>query len=397
MRNSKDMAGRPPRISGGLPARIVPGLAMLAATVVLASPWSLGSQPSPAVSTWKTGAEFETQLNSLVGIRWAANPLRRALSTLAHHQGVAILLDRRVDPDQEIDFSAQNTELRQVLERLSEQLGLGVCQVGPVIYLAPRETTAVLATVAALREEEENALAPTTRSKLRRARPLQWPELTTPRALIEHMAGEVGLQVEGSEQIPHDLWPAVDLPPLGFAKQMSLVLAGFNLTYEYDRQGSGIRLKPLPATAVIQREHVLRGSPTRVVAEIQRRFPNARLAVNANRLVVEGTIEEHDAIRQLLAGGPVKQRPAAPPAQAQVLYTLEIQNQPVGGIATALAKRLGREVRFDPRTTEKLGQLVSFQVKEATLEELLNALFQPVGLSYRIDEQTMVVLPGPSP
>ena len=50
--------------------------------------------------------------------------------------------------------------------------------------------------------------------------------------------------MEGLEQIPHDLWPEVDLPPLKFAQAMSLSLAGFGLTYDYVQDGTAIRLTP---------------------------------------------------------------------------------------------------------------------------------------------------------
>ena len=49
-----------------------------------------------------------------------------------------------------------------------------------------------------------------------------------------------------------------------------------------------------------------------------------------------------------------------------------------------------------PGITNRLNDLVSFQVQDATLDELLRAFLGPAGLSYQIDEQTLLILPGRS-
>ncbi len=202
-----------------------------------------------------------------------------ALTNLAHSQEVAIFLDRRVDPDQAVDLVVESGSLRELLQQLAEQLKLGVGRVGPVVYLGPPPTAAVLGTVTAWKEDQDRPFPAAVRDKLRRTQPLQWPELTTPRELVQRLARDAGLQVEGLEQIPHDLWPEVDLPPLNFAQAMSLILAGFGLTFDYVQDGSAIRLTPLPVKASITRRIPLRGSPAVVGTEIRRRFPGARFTI----------------------------------------------------------------------------------------------------------------------
>jgi hypothetical protein len=89
--------------------------------------------------------------------------------------------------------------------------------------------------------------------------------------------------------------------------------------------------------------------------------------------------------------------PKTPPAAgAQVRYTLEIEHQPVGAIAKALAERLGLQIDYDPQIRDKLQELVSFRVQEVTLDDLLQALFQPAGLTYRIDGERLIVLAAPN-
>jgi hypothetical protein len=83
------------------------------------------------------------------------------------------------------------------------------------------------------------------RARLLNQRPLVWPDLAQPRDLVAALAAEAGLSVKLPDSTPHDLWPAVDLPPLTWTDRLSLVLAGFDLTFEIDPAKKTIALKPL--------------------------------------------------------------------------------------------------------------------------------------------------------
>jgi hypothetical protein len=398
---------------GLLSLRLLTNVVVLSATavgcLVMDALRCCQAQESGVASAWKTGREFQQQLRSQVGVNWGgSNTLRHATSNLARYQGVAIFLDRRVDPDQEIDFAAQNTELWTLLQQLVEHLQLverpqtagrmklGLCRIGPTVYIGPPRTAHVLATAAALRQAEVQQLAGLTASRLQRARPRSWPALTMPRDLIRQLGEAYGVQIQGIEQIPHDLWPAVDLPPLSFAQQMTLVLAGFDLTFSFEAGGSQVRLVPLPETIRLQREYRPRTSSTRIVEEIHRRFPEARATVGSDSVRVEATVEEHELIGQLISGRPAPGPKPKPTPESDKRYKLTVENKPIGGVATALAKSLGREIRFDPGVVDRLNDLVSFQVEDATLDQLLRAFLDPAGLSYQIDEQTLLILPGRS-
>ena len=373
----------------------------------MSPPWSPGWQSVPsgqpgtpaqettAREPWKTGTQFRQQLEASVGIRWAANPLRQALHSLSHSQGVAIFLDRRVDPDQKIDFSVSDTPLRDLLQTLAKQLQLGTCRVGPVIYVGPSRTAAVLAAIAAEKDDQVQRLPAAIRSRLLATRPLTLPELSSPRAVVEQLSRDVGLTVADSGRIPHDLWPAIDLPPLTWAQRMSLVLAGFDLTFDFDPEGATIRLVPLPADAELERNYsTLRTKAETLAAEVARRFPAARVTAQPGKLTVRGPIEVHQWLEETLRGPPAKPPASKTKPQGQVVFKLKIENKPVGGVATAVAKQTGREIQFDPRITDKLPTLVSFEVQGATLEELLQTMLAPVGLTFQLNAKTLRILPA---
>lgn len=349
-----------------------------------------------AEPAWRTGAELERQLDSLVRRGSAAIPLRAALTNLARSQQVAVFLDRRVDPDQPVDFAVGDVPLRELLQRLAEQLKLGVGRVGPVVYLGPQPTAAVLGTVAALKEEEDQRFPADVRSRLRRPQPLGWPELVTPREVLQRWTDEAGVKVENWELIPHDLWPEVDLPPLSFAQGLTLVLAGFELTFNYAPDGAAVRLQPLPAKASITRRIPLRGSPTLAGAEIRRRFPSARFTIEGGSVVVHSTVEVADDIRRLLDGSSARPKPPPVTAQAEKRYSLHVK-APLGAIAAKIAENEGLQLRFDNRIQDLQDKQAWIDVQDVTLDRLLKTLLQPAGLTYQIDEQTLEIRPADSP
>jgi hypothetical protein len=369
------------------------------ATLVLS--WSAmlataqGEPSTPSRISWQTGQEREQSLNAVLNVRWSSNPLRGALANLSRSQKVAIFLDRRVDPDQEVTFSAQAVTARQFLDDLAERLGQGISHIGPVVYVGPKETAAVLATVTELRDEEMKSLPPAVRSRLRRAVRMEWPELTTPRELVEQLATNLGIQVVGVEQLPHDLWPEVDLPPLTFVQRMSLVLAGFHLTFRYSPDGSAIRLEPMPKSPRLTRSYRL-PSGQGSLSGLVRRFPNARIEMQSGKVTVIGTVEEHEAIERTLEGR--SERPASTqrPVVGETVYNGTIKAT-VAAITSKLAKDLDLQVEFDPRTTEKLDHVVSYEAKGASLKVLLDAVFSQAGLSYELTGNTLRVLPGETP
>jgi hypothetical protein len=399
MRTAKHLRGSSRAAAGAVVRASRARVALLLAQTIAFSAYCcgtspLGGQAAESQGRWKTGVAFRQQLDALVGVRWSSNPVRAALTNLARNQGVAIFLDRRADPDQKLEHTANNLPLRTLIDDVASQLQLGTCRVGAVVYVGPKETAAVLGTVAALKEDQTRQLPAAVRARASTAQPCVWPELSMPRELIEQCVSRVGLRLNGADQVPHDLWPAVDLPPLTFAQRLSLLLAGFGLTFEYADDGTAVRLVPLPREAVLERSYSPRGSADAVAARVVQRFPAARVTAAAGKLLVVGPIEVHEAVEDLVHGAPRKTPTGKPSAKGTVVYTLRIENKPLGGVVAAVAKRIEREVRFDPRVSPKLQELISFEVKQAELDELLRSMLTPVGLDYRLDDETLTIVPA---
>ncbi len=151
-------------------------LAVLVATLL-----SSGQRLAAAEVKWHTGTAFQRALRHTVGLTWSETPLRPALMQLARVQRVAIFLDRRVDPDQLVEFRTGEAPLEEVLQRLATSLDVGSTQLGSVVYIGPPETAAVLAATAERRRTEVKGLSSATRTRYLAMAAMQWEMLAEPR------------------------------------------------------------------------------------------------------------------------------------------------------------------------------------------------------------------------
>jgi hypothetical protein len=199
---------------------------------------------SPA-DTWLDGARFRRQLGAHVNIVWREVPLREALASLAQSQRVAIMLDRRIDPGQVVNFSVRNEPLSGVLQKLAEENDLGISFVDSVIYVSPRPTAAKLAALLEATKADVKRLPPAARKKWQQSTPLQWDDLAEPRQLLAQIERQTSIRISGQGELAHDLWPAGSWPPLPAASKLVLLLAGFELSPRVEPDGS-CSIVPMP-------------------------------------------------------------------------------------------------------------------------------------------------------
>lgn len=388
-------------------------LAVLAAFVLsMAAMPALAAAQSDAAATanrevvaWRTGADFRNQLAANVGVKWVDNPLRQGLANLGRSQGVAILLDRRVDPGKKVTIAADEASLEGALRDIAAELDLGLCIIDAVVYIGPKPTAARLPTLAMLRKDEARKLPASYVKRLAERKPLVWEALATPRELLTQTLADIPAQSLELAFFPHDLWPAGDWPPLSAVDRLTLLLAGFDLTFELvlnepvappaSRRGRTaakellVRILPMPSEALARREYRTSGDSAKAAERLSSLVPAAQITIQRGKLEILASAEDHAAIDRLLRGAPPERPRGSTGASAdsppEKRYTLKTPLQPFGGVAKALGKQLGLEVAFDPAVEPRLAELVSIEVREATLAELLDALVRPLGLSYILE------------
>ena len=356
--------------------------------VLLASIFVNGSYAAAQdASEWKTGVEFRRQLESTVGINWGDNPLRDALGRLSRAQGVAIFLDRRVDPDQRVEFTSRDEPFEVALLRLCGQLDLGKAVIGSVVYIGPKQSADKLATVAALRRKDSADLPAAAKARWLKQQPMAWPELTTPAELLEQLQRDGSFVT--SDKLPHDLWPGYDLPPLPLADRLSLLLAGFGMTYELQREGAAVKFVPVPDNIEYEKSYT-RSDPAKLAADLKRLMPGLKIGRRGSEVVVRGPFEDHEKIERMLRGEKVK---TVVPAPGEKRYSLKVENQPAGAVVRTVAKEIGKEMKYDSLVLAKLKEKVSFTVQYVPLDELLKATLQPLGLKAEVTDEALTISP----
>lgn len=361
------------------------GLGLLAAG-------SAGPAQEPPIA-WKTGLALRRQLELPAGVAFSGQSLRQGLASLARAYGVAIFLDRRLDPDRPLDLHLRDRPLEELLREVARHADGELTQISNVLYVGPATTVHRLATLAALRRQDVASLPADVKQRLTQSEPLIWPELAQPRLLIEQLIAQVGLQLENGNEIPLDLWPAVSLPPMTWSDRLTLLLAGFDLTFTVDGARRMVRLVPQPEAPRLTKSYPTRGSAAALAPQIQRLFPEALVEVQGGRLAVTARWEEHEQIDRLLSGQSVTRRPAAPKT-SEKLYSLTVTREPAGRVARTVADALGKELRYDPAVGQKLKQPIDLKLENATLEYLLESTLQPLGLSWRLTDDALEVLPA---
>jgi hypothetical protein len=343
------------------------------------------------LAVWKTGAALRKQLETPISLVWGDREARGAFDSLARGTGVAIFLDRRIDPTRKLTLRVTDEPLRGVLATAAEQVDAGVTLVGSVVYIGPKATSSKLLALANLRRQEAGRLPAEARIRQGKSEAWNWNDLAEPRALLADLAGRGGVRVENPELVPHDLWPAADWPAMSWIERMTLLLAGLDLTYELSGTGT-IRLVPLPDEVVFEKTYTPRGDADRAAIDLARLVPEAKIVAEHGVLRVTAGAEGHERIEKLLSGEPVKTAKTTP---GQKRYTLTVENKPAGAVLKTIATQLGKELKYDSSVAEKLQSDVSLAVREVPLDQLLRQVLEPLNLAYRLTETALEVTPKP--
>ena len=362
-------------------------LAILAALTVVAGTIHFAAAEDSVA--WLTGDKLRAQLEQKVSIDWGGTKgrtFRQAIARLASSQRVAIVLDRRVNPDQKIELSLDDVTLDAALKLIAANKQLGVAQIGSAIYLGPKGTAEKLRTLAALRKDETLRLPSSVRSRLLQLRPMRWDDLATPRDLLAALAAESHVEIQGADRIPHDLWAAADVPPANFIDRLTLIAGQFDLTFHFADDGLSVQLVEMPESPTIEHSYPLRGGIAARGKEIEKKLtealPSAKIEAAADKLVVRGRAEDQDYVETYLSGRPAKQTTVTGEKKVYELTTV----MPVGRLIKTLGKKLDLEIRIDEEGIKAAGLSltteVNVNVKNATADELLKAVLTPAGLTF---------------
>ncbi|MFM8497696.1 MAG: hypothetical protein ACKOEM_19570 [Planctomycetia bacterium] len=290
---------------------------------------------------------------------WTGLPLRAAADRLAEIGGVAVVVDRRIDPGTLVDLDAEREKLADVLTRVATAAGAEAAAYAGHVRIVPRGHGAALVAAERQRVDELRGLAPRFRTAALANHTAEWPDGAVPRELVGAAAAEAGIVLAGLDELPHDHFPAAHLPPLPLAHRVDLLLAHFDRRVEW---------KP----------RVARGSDE-IVYPIVRIVPADPAAAEADLLprVSRTTVPA-----------------AAAPPGSVTTFTLTVA-APLEELLATVGRRLGLRIDLERAALARVGvapgEIVRLEVRDASREQLLDAILEPRGLAWRIEGDTLRV------
>ena len=360
-----------------------------------------------------TDRAFEDALAESISLAWQGQNLRDGLQKLSETKQLSIILDRRIDPSQQLTLQIQKRTLKTVLKVIATEARADISVLGNTVYVGPARIASRLRTVeeivaSQLVSEKATTISvdasPQTRRRfeLLGRHTLNWPDLTTPRELLNEVASRYALKIESVNLVPHDLWGQATLPS-GSATQLLLtILAQFNLSFEWTESRDGIRLVDMPLDPRIEKQFTLkRGTEQTILSEITRRMPDLEPKVTARRIKVVGTVEQIETVEAIIY--PKRQPNNARPNQRKVadgvtVFTFKA-TAPLGAFMATLEKQSGFMFQYDLKAFKQadihLDQRIFLEAKELTAKEVFDKMFPPQKIAYKVDGKTVRLTPAP--
>jgi hypothetical protein len=348
-----------------------------------------------SASEWLTGTALQRYLSEPIDLLWPENPLGDSLARFSHVHQIAILLDRRIDPDLKISLTLKQSPFGESLAAIAMRGELGVTLTGSVAYFGPVESAAKLRTLIFLREEEAKKMPSMAGKKFLQAKPFVWKNYSQPRETLERLSRENHFAIIGLDAIPYDLWAAADLPAMTLVERLSLIAIQYDLTFAIAADGKQITLAPVPSDIRLTRSYPAGKNSEETAHKYAELAPNAEIKVAGDKLVVKGMLEVHERITAPHRPAGQNSTKDAPADLTLKRFTLTITEQPIGPLLKKLSKQLDLQLQMDENKIESSGvsldQRVSFQVEDATIDQLLQAAIEESPLKYRRQDRVLVI------
>lgn len=373
------------------------GMGLLFSTVL--------ARDDASAPAFQVGSRFQAELQRPVNLIRTNTTVREMLRRISEMHHIAILLDRRIDPDRVIDVQLTQTTLGDGLRQMAAQWDAVAAVVGSTLFIGPPEGMDRIRTLIQIHQQSARDPGPTAvrrRFELAQGQTFRWADLDRPIDLVERIAAKGELAMEDLDLLPHDLWAGGVMMDVSCLEALQLVLGQYELTLELSEEADSARIVPIAGPVTIERRHRPVGmTAEEALGRVQAELADIPVRTIGRELSVTGSAAVHDAVDQLIrplpAGqdsGPVGQGPlrnrkftlkAVRLSAIAILRTLEAQDATVEYDSAAL-----KQVGID------LSQKVSFQVEQVSADAFFRELCTPLGLGFEIKGKTVRLFPSTS-
>jgi hypothetical protein len=323
----------------------------------------------------KTGRALHRCLNSPVTVSLTEAPFADRIRAFAATRQFAVFIDRRINPDARLNLRRTDVTIEQILLDAADDLGIGMCQVGDLIYFGPMTTAVALPTLWQSLPEMNSSPA----------RTLAWQHLSRPRDILKTIAEKGRFELIGLEKIHHDLWVEYSLPALSPVQQVAIVSVGFE---QWPKPGKINRSRialdeikfPKAGTLNHRRSPFDSRSKSELKSELADQFPDIKFRINNEFVRMSGRHEQLYAARAFL----IRSNQPDSSDDQDTRFSMKTAATRLQ-LLKAIAKQTGRKLVYDELNDRAMDQ-ITIECREVTLETLVQMTLDGSNITFEITD-----------
>lgn len=328
--------------------------------------------------------------NSLpVSVMWRDAELKDRLMRFSQNQHVAIFLDRRIDPSTIINLTSNQVTTEQFLLNIARNAEIGICQIEDIYYLGPQKTANSLASISEALLKAANKFGKRTQLRWNMNKPLLTDAVVDPKQLLLELAKDNDIEIDGLNGLPHDLWSGLDLPASSLACRLSLLLAGFDKSFQFKATGKTIEVIDFkPPLRVTRTFGDLSDAPS-VSKSLRKEFKSLNFSTRRDQITITG---EPDSVGLAGTRAIEYQKPELVTGSTTT-FSLTTR-APRGAIFATAAQRVQLKFTYDknnPTLSKALNDPVAIQAVNEPLIQLLEMTIQNSSLTFEVTDTEIIV------
>lgn len=340
-----------------------------------------------AAENWKTGSSFRNALNQKV--RYHSNgKLRDELQSLSRAFQVAIFLDPDIDPNQKVEFPNATQPLGLTLEQVASRIDASIVLLGSMVYFCPGNKAYRYQAIRAAADFQLARLPDDVAKGFEKTSELAWPALANPRDLTNVLLQNIGFTLENASEIPFDLWHAQSLPRMSLFDQLTLLLITRDCFYRIDPQRKQVTIINLLSNPEITQQYRKSQAATIRKCIAVKKLEKLKTVERGNHVYVRGPLVDCEELAKALM--PEYRWRLKTVKGSRDVFDLKTSASR-GQILATLAKNRNVQLTYDPSLLTTLKTKIEIDVKQATVEELLELTLKGTGLRFRLTDSQLLI------
>jgi len=339
--------------------------------------------------SWLSKKELSDNNSLPVSVMWRDAALKDRLMRFSQNQRVAIFLDRRIDPSTIINLTSNQVTTEQFLLNIARKAEIGICQIEDIYYLGPQKTANSLASTSKALLKAANKFGRRTHSRWNMNKPLLTEAVVNPKQLLLEIAKANDIQIDGINGLPHDLWSGLDLPASSLACRLSLLLAGFDKSFQFKATGKTIEIVDFKPPQQVTRTFGNISDAPSLSKSLRKEFKSLNFSASRDQITITG---EPDSVGLAGMRAIGYQKPEIVTGST-TSFSLTTR-APRGAIFATAAQRVQLKFTYDKNNqplSKALKEPVAIQAVNEPLIQLLEMTIKNSPLTFEVTNTEIIV------